>query len=572
MTPRAITIIIASLLLLVAPIGAVEQVLEGRVLTQGRQQITIGATGLPEQVIIAPAPAELPLAVRAVGEVDPTILSEIGRGPQLRGPIRLEVTVGGEVTVAEVEAVAAPSAVGGAVRVESTLVAGAVRIKLMAAYRPDGRIELMLTPAAPVAVEAVELVVETVGRIDTVVDAGAFAQLPVDPVRTALGGDPGVAWSTAERGIAGIPTHIFVGDGDRGFGLSTDGANWVTGGVAPVHAVVRGEDGSTTWRIAVVGAAGALPTAPLSATLTAYPTALRPADHRSRAWLAWDAADAPNALAAWTAQGATARVLSGSAGGVGADAASPIATSYPLAAYRYLAGTATGQVARIVPATADHGGAGSGIGLDRSVIGRALLHDVGVDASGLAHLAEARAVVEALHRFGAFAGDAATEFIPYWRSQRYLRYGQVFETGGGFEITESDPNAGVSVSIYRRPVPETLAKGKGGMQAIIAIVNEGDHDVEDLLYINNPKDLFGGGNTASISTAMKAMLYDQLPPNADWELSGTKGPRGKNSALIDLIDGGLVQSEPEKGTGREVYGAIHVPAHGYRLLWAYSGK
>ena len=57
-----------------------------------RQVITLDPTGLPAQVEIKADPTELPLDKRHPRvKVDEALLAAIGRGKQLRAPMRLEV-------------------------------------------------------------------------------------------------------------------------------------------------------------------------------------------------------------------------------------------------------------------------------------------------------------------------------------------------------------------------------------------------------------------------------------------------------------------------------------------------
>lgn len=562
--------------------GAAELELDGSVLSNGRQTITIGETGLPAQLAIAPTAAEVPLPHRGAEEVDPQMLDWIGRGDRLDQPVAVVVNVEGRETVATATTPATPSVEGGAVVATSTLTAGEVRMELRVRYQADGSIRCQLTPQNGSA-ERIDLLVDPAVDIDTVVDAGAFAAVPVAAERFAIGDEPGVVWSSIERGVDGVPTHIYVGNGETGFALGTDGSNWVEGSEVPVHSIERDDAGNTSWRVALVGSPGELGSAPIVWTLTAYPVLSSDVDRRQQAWLSWpgDGVDAAQAAVS----GASLRTLGVGSGGAMPAADTDLIAAYPLPAFRYLAGRYADANARIVPNSAEYRTAGGDLRPDRAVLGRALLHDIGVDASGLAHLAEARGVVEALYQAGVLATDGDTEFIPYWRSDRYLRYGQVFSAESGFELTEEDPNAGVRVAIYRRPLSPELREQAGNpkrlknaMQVLLVIVNEGHEPVEDILYIRDADALFGrGGNQASVKVARRELGGEEfLPVLADWHRIVDEAPvsrRGnKVRTLRDLFDGGTVRQVREKGTERQLYGPIHVPARGYRLLLGHASN
>jgi hypothetical protein len=61
--------------------------------------------------------------------------------------------------------------------------------------------------------------------------------------------------------------------------------------------------------------------------------------------------------------------------------------------------------------------------LDRSLLGNALLHDLGSDLGRHANKYPHRNVLRALEAFGYFEDPETTEFIPYWRSQQYWTFG-----------------------------------------------------------------------------------------------------------------------------------------------------
>jgi hypothetical protein len=252
---------------------------------------------------------------------------------------------------------------------------------------------------------------------------------------------------------------------------------------------------------------------------------------------------------------AAAIVLEGPAGGDAASATNDLAMTYPIPIFRYLAGTHLGVNARLNANAAKLIRPGMDPACDRMVIGRALLHDIGIEPAGVAHLAMAVRAVSALAEFGYFEADGKTEFLPYWRNQSVLRYGEVF-TKGVFEETVNDPMTRVHVSAWRRPSPD----GKAGTLALILIVNESDQPVREQFYVLDPVRLFGGPNMCKWSDLISRWDVSSIPKNSDWQHLGGSGP-----ALLDVEDGDCVGRTVAKN-GQEVYSRIFIPAHGFRLL------
>jgi hypothetical protein len=81
--------------------------------------------------------------------------------------------------------------------------------------------------------------------------------------------------------------------------------------------------------------------------------------------------------------------------GVLRDALATLADRFPLSLFRYLAGTHTALGAQLRTDAATLTSAGASPAPDRMALGRALLHDIGVDVSSLANPVEAARVVQA---------------------------------------------------------------------------------------------------------------------------------------------------------------------------------
>ncbi|MBF0244374.1 MAG: hypothetical protein HQL31_03780 [Planctomycetes bacterium] len=268
-------------------------------------------------------------------------------------------------------------------------------------------------------------------------------------------------------------------------------------------------------------------------------------------------------------------------GGAGGDALSRdlnLADTYPMALFRYLAGTHTGLVTRLSSNSAKLCSPGMSRGADRMVLGRALMHDIGVDASALGHKADALQLVKALHEFGYFEKDGKTEFLPYWRIDEIVRLGPAFNSSDAFSLKAENPLSRVYISAYIRPSPGS----KTLLQAVLVVVNESDSPVREQLNILNPARLFGGPNRNSAVDSLKVMPMTGVPEDSDWKReqliylargndslhTGEKNPPAY--ALRDLEDGGWVVQSVNKG-GFENYGLLYIPARSYRILYG-SGE
>ena len=242
--------LILLLVLLTTTLAAGEAALrlDGRSVVGPRQSIALAATGLPEQVTIPAAPGEL----LAPGD-DP---AAVGRGPQLRGPVRLVATIAGKPVAAEAAAPLAAAAEGGAVALRGELAAGAVRLAFSARYAADGAIALEVTPQGG-ACEALDLVVELAARPDLaiagpVLDAAPRAYLAAE---TAPAAGAGTVWSNlggkGQRSVPGLPASWFVGDGDRGLLVlpAGDAAAWGLDPAQPSLLLERDQAGAATARV-----------------------------------------------------------------------------------------------------------------------------------------------------------------------------------------------------------------------------------------------------------------------------------------------------------------------------------
>jgi len=226
-----------------------------------------------------------------------------------------------------------------------------------------------------------------------------------------------------------------------------------------------------------------------------------------------------------------------------------VITQFPSSVYRYLAHNFTGLVTAHM-ADATFGEYGDDKRLDRQLMGRALLNDIGLTPTGahgiIYHKEDAVRLLTGLAEFGFFA-DREVEKLPYWRNAPYVRIGE-----------KPSPESEVYVTVYRRPLPE----GKG-CQALFVVMNESAKPVELPLRLVDVKRLLGGANTLTAGE-----VRGQTPmPEALQDWWGRASDRQDNDAtvLMDIESGDVVMAQPG---GAEVYGPIYVPYHDFRVFMA----
>lgn len=587
---------IIALLCLLAPHGWCDVTLSGTTVATTRHRTGIAPSGLPAQIEITAIDDELPLELRGQ-QPAASDLAAIGRGPQLRAPMRVVMAANGQESEAQVQKPARPVAADGNVTCSATAKAGPLSVQLTTTYS-EGGLFAELTFSGSGQLDQLALVIEPRGVVDLVV-----AGNPLDtPVANREGAplvpspEEGTAWEngTTPGTTAGLVKRLFVGSGDRGWTWLCDEAPaGFIDPAAPTMSLARDEAGDMTWRILLVNRATKIKGKhTFRFALLTHPARVLPVDHRRQAWLAWphgpSSRPLPETSFAMGQQSLGTRFdllpaasatpyealcaygeLSGTDGGDAASAEVDHVATFPGPLFRWLAAPFCGQVRRIVPNAAALVRPGSDRTLDRSLLGRALLHDIGLDAARLTHLAEAGTVVRALQEFGYFEPDGQTEFIPYWRVGRVLRFGEVFSTADAFSLTTENPVDRVHVSVYRRPA----RTGARPAKALIVIMNESGGPIRDQLYVTSPAGLFGGPNRLTDGAVVSAYDFSSMPNDSDWSKPGLLSNRYKSAAVLkDAEDGGTVRLASDKD-GIEAYGpSIFIRPHDFRLFFATGQK
>ncbi len=553
----------------------------------GRITIEPAESGLPAQIVIAPGPGEL----QPEQQEDPAALSAVGRGAQLVAPIRIEIQSQGQVIEPETAQAFVPEAgENGTIRGSSQLQAGDVNLSLDLHYQQGGILHGSIT-AEGGTVERLSLVLEPQGSLDLLVDGPPVSDelrvYEADAYRPITG--EGVVWQSPVNGS--LPSHFFAGNGDRGWTLLTpDRADALLNPDEPAILLSRAANGQMTLRYNWINQGTALSSPRTwSFTLISHPSRLRPGHHRQQAWLAAPVNGADAATPALTGEALRAAanmeaplradvagayeafapeaLLSGPAAGDAVSIEQDVNAMFPIELFRFLAGTHAGQVRRLVPNTGTLVPSGGDPRLDRAVLGRALLHDIGVDVSHLANLADAANLMRALHEFGFFQDDGRTEFLPYWRNSAMLSFGEIIADGDVFDTVVIAPADQPLVSAWRRPVEPDSNQ----MKVLILIVNPTDAPLRDMLFIRNAEALFGGPNALAARRVLSKLDFSRIPDESNWgERSVVLGGRGHTSrtqtVLRDVEDGGMVRRVASRDNVDSYGPFIYVPARGFRLF------
>ena len=233
---------------------------------------------------------------------------------------------------------------------------------------------------------------------------------------------------------------------------------------------------------------------------------------------------------------------------------------FPLAQYRFNSQNHTGLLARVQPKNATQ--PGDDKRLTRSVLGRALAHDVCVQPQGphgyLEQPEQVIRIILELKKFGFFSNDKMTEYLPYWRAR------EAIELGDGRNQVN---NPKVYATVYRRPLTED---GKVvGTAAMIVICNETDDIVHVPVEVTDPARVFGGANTL---TDAEVVAQTQAPEGASKSLTeALKAFQSGKVVLRDAEGHGYVAQTAKKGKA-ETYGPLQINPHNFRLLYGEFRK
>ena len=524
-----------------------------------------------------PRQDELPLDHREGGTA-PTaeVLAAIGRGPLLRGAVRLEAIIDGKPVAATATEAAKPAAAGDAVRAAAKLAAGPLTVTTTADYRDTGRIDLTVVAKGNDTVGGLRLVVPLTGVVDLAIPlnvAAATADLPLGAFTPAE--IDGVAWSNLKGNgskqilpAPGVASPLFFGSGDRGFVITVpDGKGWPIDPQTASFELVRDKTGAVEAHYYLCNRPQALAAEQkFSFSIQVLPASAAQVPGRLALWQKSPSGGVPAAKAF------NEPVVEGLIEVPASVVKLPDGRIGSAEVFRYLSGAAAGLTGVVQADPATQSRAGADAGATRILIGRALSHGLAVDGKAIAHRADLLRAVKALAACGLFDEKAAVETVPGWRSGGIARYGEDFKADGGFELSAENPVARVHTTAFVMP----RGKGPAGpRQTLFVIVNEGDKPVREQFYVTKPQAAFGGPNKASAKGLTGSWNYQGLPADSDWRkevlVGSTPGTeKGLDAALVDLEDGGFV-AQTTATSDLEVYGPLFIAPRSYRLVWG-SGE
>ena len=260
-----------------------------------KHRFTLGPAGLPAQIRIKADPRDLPLEKRAAGAaVSGAELLELGRGDQLREPMRLEAEVGGKRLSAEA---AAPMKLVRQWKSEleyaCPLRIGPLEAELKVRYDCDGSMNATLVYGAdaPVKVDKLELVMPVDGPVDMAgSDTGTGGMAGSDKWECSLPEGTGVVWDSSDRKMElrrgrFVPVFWF-GSGDRLFSwLCGNDEGWLIDDTTSTMSLERDAAGKVTWRVQFVNHPVEVKgRRTIDFVIQTHPTRPKPKDWRLYAW------------------------------------------------------------------------------------------------------------------------------------------------------------------------------------------------------------------------------------------------------------------------------------------------
>jgi len=257
---------------------------------------TIGTTGLPEQVYIKPENRVLTLEMReGKAPVTDEYLISVGRGPQLRTPMRLVGEVDGQTFDARVvEPAKVVKQWKSEIVYESKLKVGPAEVTLRTRYDCDGsmHVNMRYGAGAEAQLDRLELISEVTGPYDMIapaMDGGGMAG--VDKWECAMPQEPGVVWDTADEPGAELlyskfVNFMFFGSGDRGFSwIAQSDRGWMLDEEGTSMRLERSDSGEVTWFVTFVNHPSNIEgQRSIDFIVQVHPMKPKPEDYRTHAW------------------------------------------------------------------------------------------------------------------------------------------------------------------------------------------------------------------------------------------------------------------------------------------------
>jgi hypothetical protein len=229
-----------------------------------KHRFTVDASGLPAQIDIRPDVRELPLELRGSNaKVPADTLLGLGRGPQLRTPMRLEAVIGGKRVSAKVVTPAkAVRTWKSEIEYASTLQIGPVQAELLMRYDCDGSMHAVLNwgSDAPAKIDRLEMVTDIAGTVDLAISqciSGGGDQVGADRWECSLPNKQGVIWDSTMTRLdlfySKFVPWIWFGSADRGWSyFSKNDEGWILDREGSAMQLDRDKAGDVTWRLIFV--------------------------------------------------------------------------------------------------------------------------------------------------------------------------------------------------------------------------------------------------------------------------------------------------------------------------------
>ena len=268
---------------------------------------TVDPSGLPGQISIKPdGKREFPLEMRdGKKPVDDATMRWIGRGPQLRAPLRFEAVIGGKRVPATVTA---PAKVvrqwKSEIEYASELAAGPVKFAVRTEYDCNGAMFCTFTYSAaePVTVDALEMLMDVAGLVDIKLTSagtatGNLGMSGADVSNCWVPEGKGVVWDSAQDKSARpdlfyscfIP-YFWFGSADRGWTFFCDSdRNWSLPMYGSAMAIERNDKGEASWRLKFFSKPATVKDAKdITFTILTHPQKSKPENAPWHAWNSWD--------------------------------------------------------------------------------------------------------------------------------------------------------------------------------------------------------------------------------------------------------------------------------------------
>ena len=262
-----------------------------------KHRFTLAPSGLPAQMHIKPDPRELPLEKRQPdAQLLEAELRELGRGNQLRAPVRLEAVVSGQRVEAKVvQAAKLVRQWKSEFEYASKLKVGPLDVDLHVQYDCDGAmfVRMVYGAGGPARIDSLELVSDVAGVVDMVLSAvqGGGMQGP-DRWDMALPNEEGVVWDSAthverqELFYSRFVPWFWFGSGDRAWSWYSDtDQGWLLDVDGSTMRLERNKDGDVTWRVKFVNhQTDAKGKRTLDFAVLTHPAKPKPKNFRQLAW------------------------------------------------------------------------------------------------------------------------------------------------------------------------------------------------------------------------------------------------------------------------------------------------